>query len=128
MSRPDGQVIPQLELGPRLGGLKVLFQRSNMITGLITMFSAMSAAWSTTPVLREVFGSFAVFALTAGAVLAAWMTLDYTVLLPSEQSFNQGQSQRPERSPLKRDTEEIKTCLERLETVRADGGDDDDTR
>lgn len=101
-------VLPQLSSGViRLGGAKVLFQRSGMVTQLITMLSAMSAAWSTTPALRDVFGSFLVFVGVAVAALVVWMVFDYSVLLPSEQSFNQGQSQRSERSPLKRDTEEI---------------------
>ncbi|SDR03362.1 hypothetical protein SAMN05216278_3362 [Halopelagius longus] len=83
---------------------------------MITMVSAMSAAWSTTPVLRDAFGTFWLFLSTAVLVLCAWMVFDYAVIYPSEQSFNQGQSQRAERSPLKRDTEEIKRRLKDLET------------
>lgn len=110
------RLLPQLDSGIiRLGGAKVLFQRSGMVTQLITMVSAMSAAWSTTPVIREFFGSFVVFIGVAVGCLSVWMLFDYTVLYPSEQSFNQGQSQRPERSPLKRDTEDIKRKLEELQ-------------
>jgi len=115
-------ILPQFELGPRLGGAKVLYQRSGIIARMITMLSAMSAAWSTTPALRQALGSFAAFVGLAVIALLAWMAFDYVVLLPSEQSFNQGQSQRAERSPLKRDTEEIVERLSRVE--RAMGGDE----
>ncbi|REA03480.1 hypothetical protein DEQ92_10300 [Haloferax sp. Atlit-6N] len=109
----SSRLLPQLESGViRLGGAKVLFQRSGMVTQLITMLSAMSAAWSTTPVIREVFGSFVVFIGVAVSSLSVWMLFDYAVVLPSEQSFNQTQSQRAARSPLKRDTEAILDKLE----------------
>lgn len=78
------------------------------------MTSAMAAAWSTNAVIRDAFrNSFALFMLAAVAVLGLWMVVDYALILPSEQSFQQGQSQRPERSPLKNDTEEILRLLER---------------
>lgn len=116
MKRSDDGPIPQLELGPHLGALKVLYQRSGIIARMITMLSAMSAAWSTTGVLRDVFGgSFLAFLGFAVLVLLVWMVIDYAIIIPSEQSFNQGQSQRPERSPLKRDTEEIIERVEQLE-------------
>jgi hypothetical protein len=97
-----------VELGPHLGGAKSLFQRSGIVARMITMASAMSAAWSTTPLLRDVFlESFLLFGLAAVGALGAWMVVDYTVILPSEQTFRQGQAHRSERSPVKRDTEQI---------------------
>lgn len=138
MKRSDDGPIPQLELGPHLGAFKVLYQRSGIIARMITMLSAMSAAWSTTGVLRDVFaGSFIAFLGFAVLILLLWMVVDYTVIIPSEQSFNQGQSQRPERSPLKRDTEEIINRIDELETelgrrgersrTVADGGTEDES-
>lgn len=115
--------LPQLELGPHLGGLKVLYQRSGIIARMITMVSAMTAAWSTNAALRNIFfNSFLAFLAAAVLVLLVWMVVDYMFLIPSEQSFRQGQAHRTERSPLKRDTEEI---IDRLDHVTvADGGDD----
>lgn len=113
--------LPQFELGPHLGGFKVLYQRSGIIARMITMTSAMTAAWSTNQTLRDVFlGSFLVFMAAAGAVLCLWMVFDYVALMPSEQNFRQGQAHRSERSPLKRDTERILDELD--ETAVADGG------
>jgi len=110
----DGPV-PQVELGPHLGGAKTLFQRSGIIARMITMVSAMSAAWSTSTTLRELFfGSYALFLGSAIAALCAWMVFDYVLIIPSEQSFRQGQAHRTERSPLKRDHEEIQEQLEAL--------------
>lgn len=107
-------LIPQFELGPRLGGLKMLYQRSGIIARMITMLSAMTAAWSTTPILRNIFGSFTTFVIAAAIVLVFWMAFDYIVLLPSEQNFIRGQAERSERSPVKRDTEAIIEDLEKL--------------
>lgn len=111
----DGPV-PQVELGPHLGGAKTLFQRSGIIARMITMVSAMSAAWSTSHTLRELFlGSYALFLGSAIAALCAWMVFDYVLIIPSEQSFRQGQAHRTERSPLKRDHEKIQRQLEDLD-------------
>lgn len=121
--------LPQFELGPHLGGLKVLYQRSGIIARMITMTSAMTAAWSTSGTLRGVFlGSFALFMAAAFVVLLGWMVVDYVLILPSEQSFQQGQSERAERSPLKRDTENIRERLDAIERQTrplADGGGSD---
>lgn len=121
--------LPQFELGPHLGGLKVLYQRAgSLLFQPVTMAGAMMGAWGTNPGIRELFLNslllyFGSVVLMGGIVI----TVYYVAILPSEQSFNQGQSQRPERSPLKQDTEAI------LEEVRsdsqpavADGGDNDD--
>ena len=119
-------VVPQLELGPRLGGLKVLYQRTGTVAGVITMLSAMTAAYSTTPVLQEFFGSFPVFVMAAVATLVVYMAVDFMAILPSEQRFLGVQAQRTERSPLKRDTEQILRRLDTLEQTEAlatDGGD-----
>jgi len=115
--------LPQLELGPHLGGAKSLFQRSGIVARMITMASAMSAAWSTTPVLRDAFlGSFVLFGLAAVGALGAWMVVDYVFILPSEQTFRQGQAHRSDRSPVKRDTEEI---LAELREAATDGGEEE---
>jgi hypothetical protein len=113
----DG-VLPQIELGPRVGGLKVLYQRAgSLVFQPVTMVSAMGAAWSTTPALQAVFGSFLVFVLAVAVFGLAVMGGYYMIVLPAEQRFNQVQSQRSERSPLKRDTEAI------LDEIQGDGGD-----
>jgi predicted membrane-bound spermidine synthase len=108
--------LPQVELGPHLGGAKTLFMRSGIVTRLITMFSAMSAAWSTSHTLRSLFlGSFVLFVAAALVAMCTWMVIDYTLILPSEQAFRQGQAHREERSPLKRDHDEMKRQLEALQ-------------
>lgn len=122
----DG-VIPQFELGPRLGGFKVLYQRTGTVARVITMVSAMIAAYSTTPVLQTLFGSFAAFFSVAVGVLLVYMVIDFTVILPSEQRFLGAQAQRTERSPLKQDTECILERLDQLEQWHeptTDGGED----
>lgn len=103
--------VPQLELGPRLGGLKILYQRTTAVAGLVTMVSSMVAAYSTAPMLRQFFGSFIFFVSTVFFILLVYMLFDYMVILPSEQRFLGTQAQRTERSPLKRDTEKILELL-----------------
>lgn len=122
----DG-VLPQVEpvgrVGTwlvRLGAAKRLFQRSGILSRMITMWSAMTAAYSTTPLLQDVFGSLIGFLVAGTLMLGVYGGLDYMGLMPGEQRFGQTQSQRPERSPLKQDTEAI---LERLDNrAIADGG------
>lgn len=110
--------LPQFELGPHLGGLKVLYQRAgSLVFQPITMVGAMMGAWGTNPGIRELFlNSLLVYFGTVAVVGVITVTLYYVAILPSEQSFNQGQSQRPERSPLKRDTEAIRSEVEALNT------------
>lgn len=122
--------LPQFELGPHVGGLKVLYQRAgSIIFQPVTMTGAMMAAWGTNPGIRELFfGSLVLYFGSLAVVGLVWAAIYYSCVLPSEQSFNQGQSQRPERSPLKRDTEAIRERIDELEhrlAARADGGDSD---
>lgn len=123
------RILPQWELGPRLGGLKVLLQRGGFLMQMITMGSAMISAWATSRTLRSVFlDSVALYFASTALLIAVWLVVYYSVILPSEQTFNQTQSQRPERSPLKRDTEQILDRLEAVEQrqqMRADGGTED---
>jgi hypothetical protein len=108
-------MVPQLELSGHVGGAKQMFQRSGIVARMITMVSAMSAAWATSSTLRGLFfDSYPLFLAAAFGALAAWMVVDYVLILPSEQRFSQEQSQRKERSPLKRDHEELKRSLEEL--------------
>jgi len=124
------RILPQWELGPRLGGLKVLLQRGGFLMQMITMGSAMISAWATSRTLRAVFlDSVTLYFASTALLIAVWLVVYYSVILPSEQTFNQTQSQRPERSPLKRDTEQILERLEQVEQrqqMRADGGTEDD--
>lgn len=119
--------IPQLEpdgkLGvwlTRLGGAKMLVQRSGVVANKITMVSALSAAWATNPGIQDVFfGSFALYIGSAFAAIAIYGLIDHACILPGEQGYTQEQAHQAERSPLKRDTEEI---LERLDKPVTDGG------
>lgn len=108
-------VLPQLESGPRIGGIKKQFQRSNFVMLPITMLSAMVAAYSTTPQLRQIFSSFWVFMLFVVLGVGLWMIFDFILLYPSEQAYTQFQHHRRERSPLKQDTEDILELLDELE-------------
>lgn len=130
--------LPQFELGPHLGGLKVLYQRAgSLVFQPVTMVSAMTGAWATSPMVQRLFlDSLLVYFGSVVLLGGVVMTTYYMFILPSEQSFNQVQSQRPERSPLKQDTEtilgEIKELEGRLEKhgleieVHPDGGKTDD--
>lgn len=122
----DG-VVPQLEpegrgrrMLIRLGGMKRILQQSSFPMQAVTMVNASISAWATSTTLRGIFsGSFALFAGTVSTMLLAWLLLYFSVLLPGEQAWGQGQSQRTERSPLKRDTEAI---LDRLDDLEGDAG------
>lgn len=111
--------LPQLELGPHLGAMKRLYQRAGVVMNTITMLSAMTGAWATSGTLRRVFyGDPRLFFGTVAIVGVLWVVFDYMVLLPSEETFNNGQGERAERSPLKRDTEAI------LRHLKEETGDD----
>lgn len=131
----DG-VIPQLEpegwVGTwqtRLGGARRLFQRSGIVSRPITMWGAITAAWGSFDPLQTAFPSYGVFVGAAFLILGLWGIVDFAGIMPGEQKFGQTQSQRTERSPLKRDTEEILTRLDRIDQpVIPDGGDSDDVQ
>ena len=116
MKTNDEGPIPQVELGPHLGGVKRLYQRAGVVMNSITMVSAMTSAWATSATVRATFGDsvFAFFG-TAALLGIAWVVFDYAVLLPSEQTFNNNQRETPERSPMKRDTEAILRRLDELD-------------
>lgn len=119
---PEGSAEPVLV---RLGGAKRIMQQSSFPMQAVTMVNASIGAWAASAWLRGVFWNDArLFAFTVGLGLIAWMVAYFSVILPGEQAWGQGQSQRTERSPLKRDTEEILTRLNELETEldrRTDG-------
>lgn len=122
---PEGWAEPVLV---RVGGAKRIIQQSSFPMQAITMVNASISAWATSPGLRTTFNnSVMLFALTVTLGLAGWMTAYFTAILPGEQAWGQGQSQRTERSPLKQDTEEILELLQdennpQEAAVVADGG------
>ena len=124
----DG-VVPQIEpdggaasLQVRLGGLKRLLQSTNFPMQAIVVGNTSITVWVTSDWLRTLFfNEPLLYALTVLVSLVAWLALYYIVILPGEQSWGQGQSQRPTRSPLKRDTEHI---IQRLEALEREGGDE----
>lgn len=122
--------IPQLEpdgrLGvwlTRLGGAKMLVQRSGVVANKITMVSALTAAWATNPSIQDVFlGSFALYIGSAFLAIAVYGLVDHACILPGEQGYTQEQAHQASRSPLKRDTERILDQLDSQQAARTDGG------
>lgn len=93
----------------------MLVQRSGVVANKITMVGALTAAWGTNPWVRDLFfGSFALFIGSTFVVLAVYAVIDHGVILPGEQGYTQEQAHTAERSPLKRDTEELLDRGERL--------------
>lgn len=128
----DG-ILPQVEpvgwMEPilvRLGAGKRILQQSSFPMQALVLVNTSISSWSTNAGVRTFFHNDArLYALTVTLALAGWMGVYYTAILPGEQGFGQGQSQRADRSPLKRDTEDILSRLDTLETEQdtlADGG------
>lgn len=122
--------LPQVELGPHIGGLKVLYQRAgSLLFQPVTMLGAMMGAWGTNPGIRALFQhSLTLYFGTVVVLGVVVITLYYVCILPSEQSFNQGQAHRVERSPLKRDHEQFEAELQEIKRhvgAVPDGGVDD---
>lgn len=130
----DG-VIPQLEpvgwLGrwqTRLGGFKRILQRSNFPMQVIIMGNTSITAWETSSTVRGWFlNDVRLYAASVILALTMWMVVYYSFLMPGEQGWGQTQSQRAERSPLKRDTEAIRERIDDLERrlQATDGGTDE---
>jgi len=103
----------------RLGGAKRIVQQSSFPMQAVTMVNASISAWATSAGLRDLFwNDVRIFAGVVTAGLIAWMVAYFSVILPGEQAWGQGQSQRTERSPLKQDTEDIISRLDSLEMGR----------
>lgn len=125
-----GGVVPQIEpdgawseVLVRLGGLKRLLQSTNFPMQAIVVGNTSVTVWATSAWLRALFlNDPRLYALAVFAALLAWLSVYYVVILPGEQAWGQNQSQRPARSPLKTDTEEI---LDRLDALEATGADAD---
>ena len=114
----------------RLGGAKRIIQQSSFPMQAVTMVNASISAWATSAGLRSLFQHSALlFAAVVLTGLLGWMAAYFSFILPGEQAWGQGQSQRTERSPLKQDTEAILERLEELEAqheqrVQTDGGEE----
>lgn len=119
----DG-VVPQIEPDGgrwsdwqvRLGGMKRLLQSTNFPMQAIVVGNTSVTVWVTSEWLRALFfGEPALYAATVGLAMVAWLSVYYTVLMPGEQAWGQGQSQRVERSPLMYELVEVREKLENLE-------------
>lgn len=118
---PEGWAEPVLV---RVGGAKRIIQQSSFPMQALTMANASISAWATSEWLRGLFlNSALLFAATVTLALGLWMTAYFVAILPGEQAWGQGQGQRSERSPLKRDTEAIRAQLEEVETKLDRDGD-----
>lgn len=112
--------VPQVEpdgghagLQTRLGGLKRLLQSTNFPMQAIVVGNTSITVWVTSQWLRRLFlNDPRLYALAVAVALLSWLAVYYIVILPGEQAWGQGQSQRVERSPLKTDTEHIRKELE----------------
>lgn len=110
----DG-VVPQIEpdgghagIQTRLGGLKRLLQSTNFPMQAIVVSNTSITVWVTSEWLRALFlNDPRLYALAVAVAMTAWLSLYYVVILPGEQAWGQGQSQRVERSPIMRKLEQI---------------------
>lgn len=123
MKLSDDGLIPQVEPEGgvenalvRMGGAKRLLQRSSFPMQSFVMFNTSVTVWVTSPTVRSWFmNDIRLFVATVALGFMVWFLADWALLIPGEQAWNQGQSQRSERSPLKRDTEAIRERLEQME-------------
>lgn len=117
-------LIPQIEPGPmarRLGGVYQLVQRSGVPIRILNTGMLGSVLWSTSPMVRNIFPNILVLYAVLVIAVGVYMIGDLSIILPFQQGFSQHQSQRSERSPLKRDTEEILDHLS-AHSILTDGG------
>lgn len=117
--------VPQIEpdggyaaMQTRLGGFKRLLQSTNFPMQAIVVGNTSITVWVTSEWLRALFlGDPRLYALTVMLGLTGWLAVYYVVILPGEQAWGQGQSQRVERSPFMR---ELVALREQVDEIEAD--------
>lgn len=115
--------VPQIEpdggyaaMQTRLGGFKRLLQSTNFPMQAIVVGNTSITVWVTSEWLRALFyNDPRLYALTVAVALVSWLSVYYVVILPGEQAWGQGQSQRIERSPIMRELKAIREQLDESE-------------
>lgn len=130
-------LIPQVDVGPRLGGVKSVLNRLQGYVGVVsrTMIAAMFyqslELWTFTPnvpivdiqlpigpLLMPNMAIYLVWCVLGAAALGAF---DIRYVFGSEKQFHNLAAERAERSPIKQDTEAIRRQIDEQLAV-ADGG------
>lgn len=127
----DG-IVPQIEPDGgrwanwqvRLGGMKRLLQSTNFPMQAVVVGNTSVTVWVTSQWLRSLFfGEPLLYAATVAVGLFAWLSAYYTVLMPGEQAWGQGQSQRVERSPIMQELQSINDKVDPDTGDKGFGGD-----
>ncbi|RLI75653.1 hypothetical protein DRO97_02755 [Archaeoglobales archaeon] len=114
--------IKQKEPGAILGGMRTIFTRTQTYFSIINFLLILVTAYYTT--IRHVFPwlPFFVFFVFLVILLMGLMVFEYTVMFPSDITFQWHQIWRPERNPMygeikhiQEELDEIKERLKRIE-------------
>lgn len=122
------KLIPQFELGPRLGGIKELGTRLSFYNGIANSIMVAGIFYTQNPHLpfvgniQEVIPNIGAFYLSLvlfASLLAIW---EHVVVIPAQAAYNQRQDFNPERSPIRQEVQEVQEDVEDIKREVQDDG------
>lgn len=124
--------LPQLKLGPRIGGVKELATRATFYNGIANTLMVAGFYYQSDPAvpgtglsIQEVLPAVEAFYLALVAGGLAVMMFEHVVMVKAQAEYNQLQAFDEDVSPIRRDVGEIADRLddieERLAEIQKDG-------
>lgn len=116
------QLLPQLELGPRIGGAKELATRVAFYNGIANTLMVAGFYYQSNPIIpgtpmriQDVLPAVEAFYLTLIIGGFGVMLFEHVVMVPAQAEYNQLQDFKENRSPIRQDIQDIKDTLEEMD-------------
>lgn len=118
----SSKLLPQVELGPRIGGIKELSTRLSFYNGTFQSLVLAAIFYGGDPAiphtgltLQQVVPSVFLFYGVLGVVAALVGLWEHSVMVPAQAQYNQQQQFQGQRSPIMREVERLHERLDELE-------------
>lgn len=114
-------ILPQVELGPRVGGIKELATRLSFYNGIINSLMVAALYYGENPIvpyldvsLQSLIPSMLFFygILLAGAVILGF--IEHVFVIKAQAEYNQLQQFGESISPIRRDVHQLQTAIDEL--------------
>lgn len=115
------RIIPQIELGSRVGGVKELATRVAFYNGIANSLMVAALYYGSNPTipglgiplqtLAPSIAFFYLFLIAGGFSVMIW---EHIVMVPAQASYNQEQQFNKRRSPIRRDVHRLEEKVDRL--------------
>lgn len=117
------KLLPQLRLGPRIGGAKELATRVAFYNGIANTLMVAGFYYQSNPIvpgtplrIQSVLPAVEAFYLTLVVGGFGVMLFEHVVMVKAQAEYNQLQDFDENVSPIRQDVQELKESIERIET------------